>query len=47
MNNANVLNMSYGDHYDLARSRKRLKDYEILAIACKRANKFKVSSNKG
>lgn len=34
-----ALNMSYIDSYNRLAARKRLKDYEILAFACKRANK--------
>jgi len=34
--------MCYGDQYDFTKSIRRLKDYQILAQAWKRANKFKV-----
>jgi len=41
--NINLINMSYTDHYDLNVTKKRLKDYQILAEACRRANKYKVN----
>ena len=37
-NNAG-LTMSYTDSYNRIAAQKRLKDYEILAFACKRAGK--------
>ena len=33
------LNMSYADSYNRIAAQKRLKDYNILAFACKRAGK--------
>jgi hypothetical protein len=31
--------MSYADQYNMIAAKKRLKDYDILAFACKRAGK--------
>lgn len=39
MNNKAGLQMSYSDSYNRIAAQKRLKDYEILAFACKRAGK--------
>ena len=39
MNNNSGLTMSYADSYNRIAAQKRLKDYEILAFACKRAGK--------
>ena len=39
MNNKSGLTMSYTDSYNRIAANKRLKDYEILAFACKRAGK--------
>ena len=39
MNNNCGLTMSYNDSYNRIAAQKRLKDYEILAFACKRAGK--------
>jgi len=33
------LDMSYTDQYNMIAAKKRLKDYDILAFACKRAGK--------
>jgi tetratricopeptide (TPR) repeat protein len=33
------LDMSYADQYNMIAAKKRLKDYDILAFACKRAGK--------
>ena len=41
MNNKSLLNMSYIDSGEQILYRKRLKDYAILAFACKRANKLR------
>ena len=37
--NNSALNMSYNDSYNRIASQKRIKDYNILAFACKRAGK--------
>ena len=39
MSNNSGLTMSYSDSYNRIAAQKRLKDYEILAFACKRAGK--------
>ena len=39
MNNNSGLTMSYTDSYNRIAAQKRLKDYDILAFACKRAGK--------
>jgi hypothetical protein len=39
MNSNSGLNMSYTDSYNRITAQKRLKDYNILAFACKRAGK--------
>jgi len=39
MNNNSGLTMSYTDSYNRIAASKRLKDYDILAFACKRAGK--------
>lgn len=39
MKNDSGLTMSYTDSYNRIAAKKRLKDYEILAFACKRAGK--------
>jgi len=39
MANNSGLTMSYTDSYNRIAAQKRLKDYEILAFACKRAGK--------
>ena len=39
MNNKSALDMSYTDSYNRIAAMKRLKDYKILAFACKRAGK--------
>ena len=39
MNNNSGLTMSYTDSYNRIAAKKRLKDYDILAFACKRAGK--------
>ena len=39
MNDNSGLTMSYTDSYNRIAAQKRLKDYEILAFACKRAGK--------
>ena len=39
MNNNSGLTMSYSDSYNRIAAQKRLKDYDILAFACKRAGK--------
>eukprot|EP00826_Nyctotherus_ovalis_P028170 TRINITY_DN2221_c0_g1_i5.p1 TRINITY_DN2221_c0_g1~~TRINITY_DN2221_c0_g1_i5.p1 ORF type:complete len:331 (+),score=73.72 TRINITY_DN2221_c0_g1_i5:377-1369(+) len=41
MSNQSLLNMSYVDSGEEILYRKRLKDYAILAFACKRANKLR------
>jgi len=41
MNNQSLLNMSYVDSREEILYRKRIKDYAILAFACKRANKLR------
>ena len=33
------LDMCYADQYNMIAAKKRLKDYDILAFACKRAGK--------
>lgn len=43
INNSSALNMSYADSYNRIAASKRLKDYSLLAFACKRANKLRVS----
>jgi len=42
INNPSALNMSYGDSVERLICKKRLKDYDLLAFACKRANKMRV-----
>ncbi len=42
INNQSALNMSYADSVDRILSKKRLKDYDLLALACKRAEKGRV-----
>lgn len=42
INHQSALNMSYADSADSVLSKKRLKDYALLAFACKRANKPRV-----
>ncbi len=39
LNSGAALNMSYTDCYNRISAKKRLKDYHILAFACKRAGK--------
>lgn len=39
LKNNSGLNMAYSDSYNRIASQKRLKDYNILAFACKRAGK--------
>jgi hypothetical protein len=39
MSSNSGLNMSYTDSYNRITAQKRLKDYNILAFACKRAGK--------
>ena len=39
LKNNSGLNMSYSDAYNRIAAQKRLKDYNILAFACKRAGK--------
>ena len=41
-----ALNMSYADSYNRLAAQKRLKDYNILAFACKRAGKSRVSQKR-
>ena len=39
LKNNSGLNMAYSDSYNRIAAQKRLKDYNILAFACKRAGK--------
>jgi hypothetical protein len=39
VSNTSALNMSYNDSYNRLAAQKRMKDYSILAFACKRAGK--------
>lgn len=41
LNNESVRNMSYMDSIDPIQHKKRLKDYSILAFACKRASNYR------
>ena len=43
IDNPSALNMSYTDSADRILSKKRLQDYDLLAFACKRANKLRVT----
>jgi len=45
MKNGAALNLSYTDSYNRISAKKRLADYHILAFACKRAGKARVSSS--
>lgn len=43
INHSSALNMSYSDQADRIISQKRLKDYTLLAFACKRGNLLRVT----
>ena len=42
INNQSAFNMSYADSAEQLVYKKRLKDYDLLGLACKRANKMRV-----